>query len=72
MLKIVEVVRTVVGKDAVLFNDRLKDGTRSVKVWGWSIGAANAVAVLLRQQGRKVRLVETRLGEFRLHVKPAT
>lgn len=68
MQKIVEVVRTVVGKDAVLFNDRLKNGTRSVKVWGWSIGAANAAAVLLRQQGRKVKVVETQLGEFRLHI----
>lgn len=68
MQKITEVVRAVVGKDAVLFNDKLKDGTRSVKVWGWSIGAAKRAELLLRQQGRKVKLVETRLGEFRLHV----
>lgn len=68
-MQITKTLRGMFGKDVVIFNDRLLDGTRSVKIWGWSLGAAKHAEQRLKKQGLAVKLIETRLGEFRLHVK---
>ena len=31
-----KIMRQLAGKNATLFNDKLADGRRSYKVWGWN------------------------------------
>ena len=61
------VIRTVAGPRAWIFNDRLKDGRRSVKIWG--IGFRyGPVAEALMLAGFAVRIRKDYGGEPRLHV----
>lgn len=39
------------GRGTKIFNDRLADGTRSLKVWGWTEGDYALAEGLLQQQG---------------------
>ena len=42
------------GRGHMIFNDRLVDGARSLKVWGWSKEEYRTAAALLRAQGCEV------------------
>jgi hypothetical protein len=65
--KMIKVIRSVVGKDKVIFNDKLVDGTRSVKIWG--IGYRyGPVIKALEAAGFSVKLVSGFNGRTRLHV----
>lgn len=33
--KTMQIVRKLAGKDATVFNDKMVNGDRSIKVWGW-------------------------------------
>lgn len=55
--KTMRIVRALAGKDATVFNDKLVDGTRSIKVWGWRPADYLKAKEALEQVGLKVRLV---------------
>jgi hypothetical protein len=65
-------VRNLTGVDTVIFNDRLVDGRRSLKVLGWTYDQYLRTADILEQQGCKVTFVQVRVGlrgkRWRLHV----
>lgn len=65
--KMMKVIRSVVGPDAVIFNDKLADGTRSVKIWGirYNYGP---VTEALTANGFNVKLVNGFNGRTRIHV----
>lgn len=45
--KTMTIVRKLAGKDATVFNDKLANGDRSIKVWGWdNTNYTNAKTVL--------------------------
>ena len=65
------------GRGTMMFNDKLADGRRSLKVWGWSDSDYHKAKQLLEQEGCAVEMVTTRkvdLGyrtyqpRIRLHV----
>lgn len=56
------------GQGHRIFNDRLVNGRRSLKVWGWTSGDYIEAAQLLEQLACKVETVKTRRGRTRLHV----
>lgn len=43
-----------------MFNDKLADGRRSLKVWGWDDSDYRKAKLLLEQEGCKVSMVKTR------------
>ena len=56
-----------------VFNDKLVDGTRSLKVWGWKLDDYTLAQKLLEDAGCRVTRVKTpgifgRSGSYRLHV----
>jgi len=63
-----KVIRSVVGPDAVIFNDKLVDGTRSVKIWGIKYNY-DRVTKALTSNGFGVKLVDGFNGRTRIHVK---
>ena len=63
----IRVIRKIAGPRAMIFNDRLRDGTRSVKIWGYA-GGLRAVALALIDAGFAVKIRENYGGEARLHV----
>lgn len=65
--KMMKVIRSVVGKDKVIFNDKLVDGTRSVKIWGIRYNYTPVTKALLKE-GFSVKLVSGFNGHTRLHV----
>jgi hypothetical protein len=68
MITPMKIVRSVVGKDKVVFNDMLCDGGRSFKVWnceGWHITAKRE----LERSGYCVELKITPWNKIRLHVR---
>lgn len=69
---IMSIVRKVVGSGAVVYNDKLKSGARSVKVsYGLSFTQAKACKSLLEAAGFSVRIQMTAYGALRLHVASA-
>ena len=66
--KMTKVIRSVVGPDAVIFNDKLVDGTRSVKIWGIRYNYGPTIKALT-SNGFSVKLVDGFNGRTRLHVK---
>lgn len=73
-----KIVRKLAGKEATIFNDKLVDGTRSVKVWGWGHGDYVKAQKELERAGLKARLMRfdkysARAGadytQTRLHVE---
>jgi hypothetical protein len=65
------------GRGTLIFNDRLADGRRSLKVWGWTLQDYKLAKQMLEIMDCKVDMVEkdkfsTRGGRFytmrRLHV----
>jgi hypothetical protein len=65
-------VRNLTGLGHKIFNDRLVDGRRSLKVWGWTYTQYLRTAHILEQQGCKVTFVQVPVGlrgkRWRLHV----
>ncbi len=55
--KIVKSVAKTV-KNTTIFNDKLVDGTRSVKVWGFGAAEYKRCQTLLEAAGFKVKLIE--------------
>ena len=66
--KMIKVIRSVVGPDAVIFNDKLVDGTRSVKIWGIKYNYVPTIKALTAN-GFSVKLVNGFNGRTRIHVK---
>lgn len=66
--KMIKVIRSVVGPDVVIFNDKLVDGTRSVKIWGIKYNYG-PVTKALTANGFSVKLVDGFNGRTRIHVK---
>lgn len=69
-MQITKTLRVLFGNRVSIFNDKLKDGTRSVKVWGWSYNAAKLAEQHLKEQGCAVTIVYTARGAYRLYIKP--
>ena len=78
--KVANAVIALTGRGWMKFNDRLKDGTRSLKVFGWTSEDYENTAKLLRVMGYEVKLVQFAGYSFRggrnytqtrLHVKEA-
>lgn len=46
-----------VGRGSTIFNDRLKDGRRSLKVWGWSRAHYESFQQLLKAQGLNSEII---------------
>ena len=73
--KVAQVVKETSGKGTTIFNDKLQDGTRSLKVWGWTRGEYFQAKQLLEQAGCTADIVEfmtrswrARNKQIRLHV----
>lgn len=70
MAKTITLIRQIVGRNPVIFNDRLEDGRRSIKI-GY-IGSSpfyKDVIRSLEKNGRKVETVVCNKGRgLRLHV----
>lgn len=49
---------TSIGRGWMIFNDRLADGTRSLKVWGWQDTDYKTAKAMLELWGCKATLVE--------------
>ena len=61
MTKTTAVAKMVIlstGRGTVIFNDRLRDGTRSLKVWGWTANDYTEAKKLLTLYGCDVKMVE--------------
>lgn len=56
--KLNQLIRAQAGKDCRVYNDKLADGTRSVKVSGWLKGDYKLAKSTLEAAGYKVKLVE--------------
>ena len=63
------------GTGRTIFNDRLKDGRRSLKVWGWNLPTYEICKQELERSGHEVELVSfpvlkygTTKMQHRLHV----
>lgn len=64
--KTMQIVRKLAGKDATVFNDKMVNGDRSIKVWGWkntdytnaktALEAAGLRAVLTTYNGYSYRI----------------
>ena len=57
-----KIVRGVVGKGGTIYNDKLKNGARSVKVekYGWQDSDYNAVLAALTAAGFSARLTQSK------------
>ena len=51
---LVRALMKVYGAGTYMFNDRLKDGRRSIKVWGWSNIHWRGAVEVLREHGFEV------------------
>ena len=50
-MKASAIIRKLAGKRTMIWNDRLRDGRRSFKVWGWGDLAVRAAVTELRLAG---------------------
>jgi hypothetical protein len=55
---IARAVISMTNRGSLMFNDRLKDGTRSLKVWGWTQEDYETARELLIRAGCQVQVVE--------------
>lgn len=58
-----KLIRAQAGSNRTIFNDRLKDGTRSIKVGGWTKGDYIVARKQLERAGYTAKLVEFAVGE---------
>ena len=68
-----QIVRGVVGKGGTVYNDKLANGTRSIKVekYGWTNKDYDAVQTALEAEGYTVTRQMNKYNEVRLHVTVA-
>ena len=52
-----KIIRKLAGPIPIIFNDKLVDGTRSYKVWGWDIPDYNNALRALKSSGFSAKLV---------------
>jgi hypothetical protein len=57
---IVKALMLETGRGSHMFNDRLRDGTRSIKVWNWSADEYNTAKERLTRAGYTVKFVTTK------------
>lgn len=55
--EVARLLSAATGRGHSIFNDRLADGTRSLKVWGWTAQDYVTAQALLENMGCKVRAV---------------
>ena len=67
MSNAVKVVRALAyaGGRTTVFNDRLRDGTRSIKVWGWQQEDYKSALRTLQNVGLRGRIVRVNNGYSR-------
>jgi hypothetical protein len=53
---VTKLVRALAGKEPYLFNDRRKDGSRSIKVQDWTKHQYNAAQRMLEREGYKAEV----------------
>ncbi len=79
-MKVATAVCELTGRGWMKFNDKLKDGRRSLKVFGWDYNDYKSAEMVLKVMGCEVEFVafrgyNTRGGsnytQYRLHVKEA-
>jgi len=58
-------VMTLSGAGSFLFNDRRKNGGRSIKVWGWSNQHYELAADIMKRHGFDVELKQFTTGRIR-------
>ncbi len=75
-----KIVRSVAGKDATIYNDKLKNGVRSIKMdlWARNVNGVYELrdrdvltaqaATQLQAAGYNAKIVKTSSGDTRLHV----
>lgn len=51
--------RRHVGRGSTIFNDRLVDGRRSLKVWGWGLSQYESFQRVLKDAGLNSEIVST-------------
>lgn len=51
-----KIIRRLAGPQATIFNDKLSDGTRSYKIWGWHLPHYQRAKTELELAGFKVEL----------------
>lgn len=75
--KTTEIARALAGSGATIFNDKLVDGRRSLKVWRWSKADYERCKKALEDEGLRVEMVSRNVGatwcrpahvQIRLHV----
>jgi hypothetical protein len=49
-MKAQQIIRSIVGTDATIYNDRLQDGTRSFKVPGIMVSTVSKIVVALKDE----------------------
>ena len=57
ILESTKVIRKLAGPIPIIFNDRLIDGTRSYKIWGWDLPDYNRALQALKSAGFTAKLV---------------
>ena len=55
-----KIMRELAGKGATMFNDKLVNGSRSYKVWGWTLRDYDKAWARLLQAGIKSEVVYAR------------
>ena len=77
---VAKIVRGVVGKEATIYNDKMKNGARSIKLDMWAHNEAGTYELVNRKElteqagkaleaaGYKVEVKTTSWGDTRLHV----
>ena len=62
--KLNRLIRAQAGKSRRVYNDKLADGTRSVKVRGWRKGDYKLAKSTLEAEGYEVKLVEFNIPSY--------
>ena len=62
--KLNQLIRAQAGKSRRVYNDKLADGTRSVKVRGWRKGDYMLAKSTLEAEGYEVKLVEFNIPSY--------
>ena len=70
--RVAAAVKALTGNGSVIFNDRLSDGRRSLKVWQWGYHDYLMASALLNNHGCTATIVKVTLKNgkfrFRMHV----
>lgn len=66
-IDIIKAVCVIEGNSALIFNDKLKDGRRSFKIWGWTNKEYRICVDKLREYGYNVAVRYKNLNPGQLH-----